>query len=307
MIRMILDCDGGWDDIIGIALAALHPDCLLLAVSVVGGNVRIEEAVREARSILDLVRRDDIPVLQGLGRGARIKSFVKGTNSSTPVLHKLSPQDEILITTRRAILEWPGQVWIVATGPLTNIAALLLAYPDIKKELGGLVFLGGAFHVPGNFSPVAEHNVFEDPESAHLVLTSGIRVLMIPLDVSMKVRLSKQQIDHLDRPGASLLERYLHKSLLASRQYYECVFGFKECPIYDPLAVAAAIDPTIVTARSLAVSVELAGELTRGQTIADFRQEAQLDNVASPVQVAFDADIDRFLRLLMATLARAEP
>jgi purine nucleosidase len=183
-----------------------------------------------------------------------------------------------------------GQTVVVATGSLTNVALLLKAFPQAASSLAGVVFLGGAFHCPGNASPLAERNVFSDPEAASDVFASGVPVTLVPINVSGRFFLPPDLVDALSR-GRRLLHDYLWAILQPLKSYYQVVFGADDCPIHDPLAVLVPlVPPELFTLRRAEVSIEVTGEMTRGVTFYDVRPEADLINQESRIQIIEDVD-----------------
>jgi inosine-uridine nucleoside N-ribohydrolase len=286
-IPVILDCDAGLDDGVALALAALHPDCALQAVTIVGGgNALVADGMETASAILQLCGRDDVPVLGGLGRGG-----AKNTERSK-VFEQLAD----------IILEHEGRCVLVATGPLTNVAVLLRAFPQLVTAIKEIVFLGCAFWTIGNVGPIQEANVCADPEAADAVFRSGARIRIVPLDVSQRLTVGAADGERLGSPEAPLLQQQLAVMLAPLLAYYRIVFGRDSCPIHDPLAVALALRPELFRLRRLAVTVEVTGDLTRGVTVRDERPEADGENVASTIEVADEVDLAGVRALLAGVL-----
>jgi purine nucleosidase/pyrimidine-specific ribonucleoside hydrolase len=290
-VPLVIDCDAGVDDLVGVALAALHPRARLLAVSLVGGNVPTSEGVQYVGTILALAGRGDVPVLRGLDV-APVPDGADG--SSAPAAGLTAMRDLILGADRRPTL--------VATGSLTNVAVLLNSYPQLADALEGIVVLGGVFNGPGNSSPVAERNIFSDPESARDVLGSRVGVSLVPIDVSGEFRVPDAAFGALAASDV-LLHRYLATILFPYRSYYRAVFGAEGCPLHDPLAVLLPLAPELFDLFRADVAIELRGEITRGATVIDLRPEAEMMNEDSSTRVARAVDRERAWREIASALS----
>ena len=301
-VPIIVDCDAGVDDAIALALAALDPTSSLRAVSVVGGNVPVSEGVQIVKTILELTETSNVPVLSGVDRGATVAGGGEAEAASSSSAH-----GETFATLRDIVLECDGHCTLVATGPLTNVAILLRAFPQLVAVLKEIVFLGCAFRHPGNITPVAEHNVFADPEAAGAVFQSGARVKIVPLNVSEQLSIGGESLEEMNAHGSSLLQQYLSVMLGPLLAYYKVVFGSSACPVHDPLAVALALHPELFSLRRMAVAVELNGTMTRGSTIIDQRPEAELDNLESSIEIAERADLRAVRGLLVSALGLPRP
>jgi inosine-uridine nucleoside N-ribohydrolase len=292
-VPIILDCDAGLDDSAAIALAALHPDCSLEAVSIAGeGNVTVADGVETASAVLQLCERDDVPVLPGIGRGT---IQVAGERSKT--FEKLAD----------IIMRHEGRCTVVATGPLSNVALLLRAFPQLVNSIKEIVFLGCSFSATGNAGPVQEANVFADPEAAHAVFRSGARIKIVPLGVSEQLTVGEAYAKRMGAPGGRLLNQQLAVMLAPLLAYYRVVFGRDSCPLHDPMAVLLALRPDLFSLRRMAVSVELTGDLTRGMTVRDDRPEAEGDNQASRIEIAEAVELDAVREILTQIVEAPTP
>jgi purine nucleosidase len=282
-VDLLLDCDAGVDDLVAIAVAAMHPRSRLLAVSLVGGNVPTREGVEYARTMLELCEHGEIPVLQGLeGGGAAPRGDAADAGRS--------PEAASFARLRDIILGAESSPRLVATGSLTNVAALLQAYPQLVDALAEIVVLGGAFYAPGNMSPVAERNIYSDPEAAKEVLDAGAEVTLVPIDVSSDFTVPADVFEAFARSNA-LLHRYLAALLQPYRAYYRAVFDAESCPLHDPLAALFPLSPNLFELLRADVMIELRGEVTRGATVIDLRPEAEISNDLSKTQVVRAVDM----------------
>jgi purine nucleosidase len=308
MLPIVLDCDPGHDDAIALLYAARR--ARLLAVTTVFGNGSVADTTRNALRICEL-GGIDVPVAAGsagslLGRDAPAGfhggSGLDGAASlpepaRAPVAaHAAS----LLIETARAA---PGEVALVATGPLTNVALALRLEPRLAQWLRCISVMGGSLDI-GNATPHAETNVFRDPEAADIVFRSGAHVLMAGLNLTRRAMLDRATAARLRATGrrvacvvADMLDYYLGR--------YEQRGGVAAAPMHDPTAVLALLRPELVTHRRLPVAVQREGRL-RGMTAADLRGfagEAAADTEAGEIEVGTDMDGARAIDAVVDAIA----
>lgn len=314
MKEIILDVDTGIDDALALILATRLTNAFqILGVTTVAGNVDLDAATKNTRAVLGLVGRTDVPVAVGaaspLLRRLRTAPAIHGARGLGEVdidrwhlpRPPLAPESAAEFIARTA-RERPGRVTVVATGPLTNLALALKMDTSLASRLSALVIMGGAIEVPGNASPVAEANFFTDPEAAQIVLAAGIPTVLVPLDVTEQVRVTRQRLASLRRqvsetPSAtgefvcSVLDFYV----TACEAY-----GHDGAALHDPLAVAIAARPELANLRSVALQVATSDQLTAGQCIVDRRPRSATRPEPIPnarVSARVDADACRELIL----------
>lgn len=317
MRKIIIDTDPGMDDSLAIILALLDPSVEVLGITTVAGNYPIEVTTANARKVLDLLNRTNITVARGeatpLERPLPEDPFSHGEDgmgetwlpeSDLPV-SQLSAADQIL----KLVSENAGDVTLVCLGPLTNVARAILKDPETMKGVSEIIAIAGSFGLnqfafsnATGATPQSEWNVFVDPEAAKIVFAEGEKLTAIGLDVAthFDVNFSEDELVALagsDRPEARLVEKMVRFVQGRGFQSY--------CVLIDSMAVAAAIDPTLVETVRVRVGVETKGELTLGQTVADFRHHHAWDDLPY-VNVAKSADFRRFLDLILTRLGVAE-
>jgi inosine-uridine nucleoside N-ribohydrolase len=302
---VILDCDPGHDDALAIAVAGRHTE--LLGITTVAGNVPLALTTRNALVVAQVLGLD-VRVHAGSPRPlvaeGRTAEFIHGASGlDGPALPDLTrsvaSEDAVgfLIDTVRAR---PGEVWIVATGPLTNVALALRAAPDIEESLAGISIMGGG--VPfGNVTPAAEFNILVDPEAAHVVFESGVRLIMAGLNVTHGWLIDEGITRRAREAGgeaagfcSDLLDYY-------GASYARAFSGRAAGPLHDPCAVLAITHPELFERESYHVVVELTGTHTRGMTVADLRGVHK--SAAANVEVLMHIDADAATDLLIETLA----
>jgi purine nucleosidase len=298
--KILLDCDPGHDDAIALLLALASPELELLGVTTVAGNQTLDKTTANAIRLLEFAGRNEVPVAAGadrpLVREQYIASYVHGeTGLDGPDLPppQGSPLDRHAVDfLADAIRETGGDVTLVPTGPLTNVALLLALHPDARPER--IVLMGGAI-AEGNVTPAAEFNIWCDPEAAARVFASGIDVTMVGLDVTHRALFTAAHVGRLagrvGRMVAELLEFYGH--------FHREVYNFDGSPIHDAVAVAYVIRDDLVKTEHLNTEIDVESELCRGRTVVDvWRRSGREPNS----HVGVDIDADGFLDLLIERL-----
>jgi purine nucleosidase len=309
VLRCVIDCDPGVDDAMALWYGLLHPEIEIVALTSVWGNADVETTTRNALRIVEMAEQGTIPVAVGAdkpllgppkerGEGVHGHDGQGNTNLPPP---KLEPSKESAVELLiRLAHEQPGELTLVPIGPLTNVAAALLADPSIARLYKEVVVMGGAFLVPGNVSPFGEANIWHDPEAAQVVIEAGWPLTIVGLDVTMKARLGQKELDRVEASGTAA-GKHLHAISDFYLTRYQSRWGARECAMHDPLALAIAHDPTLVKKAPLVrVDVELRGKHTRGMTVADLRQGRERDDVNGAV--VLDADYPRFLERWMEVI-----
>jgi purine nucleosidase len=248
------------------------------------GNVTVAQAVRNTLWVLQVAGRHDVEVAEGAARPLvrdhepfPVVHGAEGLGLVAPSVPAREPSDRsgaaLIVETARAR---PGEVQLVATGPLTNVAIAIAGEPDLPNLLGGLTLMGGAFARGGNTTPAAEANIWMDPHAAQAVFRGfsgapeGKLPLCVGLDVTEQVVLRRADLDAIcaaepDSPVA----RFLREAVPYYMDFYASTRGLDGACMHDPLAVAAAIDPSLVTLQTTRVEVETDGRWTVGETVAD--------------------------------------
>ncbi len=305
MPPIILDCDPGHDDAIALLLALASPEVQLLGVTTVSGNQTLEKTTANAIRVLDHVGRPDIPVAAGadrpLVRERHVAAEVHGeTGLDGPELPPPSrpAQDGHAIEwIAEAVSASTEPVTLVPTGPLTNIALFLAAYPALAEGIDRIVLMGGAVG-EGNVTPAAEFNIWADPEAAARVFTSGIDLTMVGLDVTHQALMTPEHVAVLaaaGRAGRLVADLYGFYS-----RYHRDVYGWEGSPVHDAVAMARVIDPTLLATELRGVVVDTGPELSRGRTHADLSGRSKWPRNC---HVAVSIDAERFLELLISRIA----
>ncbi|MGX1131946.1 pyrimidine-specific ribonucleoside hydrolase [Streptomyces glaucescens] len=316
-IPVIIDCDTGVDDALALLFAVRHPGLDLRAVTCVAGNTGVDGVVRNTLTVLEQAGAPGIPVARGAERPLveppRSARHVHGEDGmgdlGLPAPARTPADVDAVTLLRREILASPRPVTLIPTAPLTNIALLLRTHPEVTRNIARIVFMGGAVAC-GNATPVAEFNVWHDPEAAAVLLTAGVPTTMYGLDVFTRVVVPGPDVRRLrasTEPGARLAGELLaHRPATPDADPADPGGG-----IGDAGAVCAVADPAGITTRLLPVEVSLAPGPARGQTVVDRRPrpgEAEIHGEGrSPglVDVALDVDVERYVKLWLATVEGA--
>ena len=309
MRRIILDCDPGHDDAVAILLAAGNPDIELLGLTTIGGNHTINKVTHNARQVLTIAGALDVPVYRGATRPL-INDVVTAEDihgDSGMEIHGYDlPEPAVGVEDGHAVRwivdtlmrEEPGTVTLVPTGPLTNIALAVRMEPRIVSRVREVVLMGGAYGT-GNITASAEFNTFVDPEAAAIVFGEDWPVVMVGLDLTHQALATPEVEERFAAVGTSAGD-FVVGLIDAFRRNYKDAQDFDNPPVHDPCAVAYVIDPALVETVPAPLSVELAGTLTRGRTVADFRAS----NAPCNSSVATRLDVERFWDLVVDAVQR---
>ena len=319
--RVIIDTDPGTDDALAIFLAIRSPELKIEGLTPVAGNVPLELTLPNALRLVEIAGRTDIPVAAGakqpLKRQLVTASYAHGENGLGGVQFpepKTKPVPESAPEfIRRMVRQSPGEIHLIAIGPLTNLALAFQDDPQLPRMIPSITLMGGSLSA-GNVSPSAEFNIYVDPEAAQIVFRSGIPITMVGLDVTRRATLREQDIQALEAAN-NPISRAAGQITRATMNRMRKAGATEGPAMHDSLAVAAFLDPSVVTLQEYYVDVETKGEFTAGQTVgwrrAPMRKSPPMaDAPATPAESAFhpnakvalDLDRERFLRMLIGRL-----
>lgn len=300
---LLIDTDAGVDDALAIILALRSPELHVHAITTVAGNVEVEKCTANVNLLLELLKPSARPIVaQGSSRPLRRKLFTAPEVHGKDGLGNIRGQRQFgsarkgaVHTIVEACERFGSKLAIVALGPMTNIARAYLQRPALVRRIAHLISMGGALRVPGNSGPVAEFNYFVDPEAAQLLVHSRLPLTVVPLDVTEQLVLMRNEVEYRARRRASRVAKSIMRFTDFYMKYHRKTEGFYGGYLHDPLAMAIAIDRSLVTTRKLVVDVETRGVFTRGMTVAGEIQPCGRRN--SVVNVAVKVDRERFFRL----------
>ena len=287
--KVIMDMDPGVDDALAILLAMNSPELQLLAVTITGGNVELNNTTRNTCIIFDFlyrqgyINKDTIPILARGYMCERLKrdaSNVHGPDGLGGVSMEwgdtaVALSEKSIFTVFNEVTDkFPNEINLIATGPLTNIARFIARCPSAMRKLKEIVVMGGVFFESGNRTQAAEFNIHADPISAAEVLKftrqHSIPLIFVGLDVTHKVYLKKETIDLLAEKG-NKTAIFVQKIIKNYMDFHKITHGLNCCHLHDPLAVGYVIDPTICEVEKYHVEIEARGEHTIGMSVADLR------------------------------------
>jgi len=306
--RIIYDGDPGIDDALAILLALRSEKLKLERITTVCGNVPVDMATNNALKVLHIAGRKDIKVSKGAERPLRREpkhaiefhgeDGLGNTNLPTPDIEPEPTHAVDVIISQ--IMERRWETTLVTAGPLTNLAVAIEKETSIKDYVKEVIIMGGAITAPGNVTPAAEYNIHCDPHAAEKVFQSGLPITLVPLDVTTKNILTLDrlaQIESTDTELTTFIGKISRFYMKASKKY-ENLDG---CYLHDPLAVAVAIDRSLVKTRMMHVMVETNETVALGKTIADLRA---ITRCAPNIEVCVDVESQRFIDLFVETLKR---
>lgn len=318
--RVIIDTDPGIDDAMAILLALNSPELKVEALTVVPGNVDGRQGLENALKIVSLAGRCDVVVTGGarhpLNQKLITAQYWHGPNGLAGVelpasKCKADPRfgPDLII---ELVHKYPHEVTLIPVGPLTNIALAVSKDPSIAGLVKNIVIMGGSI-TGGNVNGAAEANIYNDPEAASIVFNAGWTVTMIGSDVGERTLITRKHVTEMQSmhgPESDFVAKLADFYLTRSEKS-----GYQGAAMYDPLAVATAIDPSLVTLKDMHVDVETRGEFTRGETVAN-RMGSDENNVLHGdhyeiegviplkpnARVCLASDADRFLQLFVSRI-----
>jgi purine nucleosidase len=299
--KIILDCDPGIDDALAIAFAHGHPGLELLGLTTVAGNVGLAQTTVNALAVCEFIGAVGTPVTPGCAgpfvrpaldaREVHGESGLGGAVLPTPAASPAPGHAiDFIIDTIRAD---PGEITLVATGPLTNIALAVRREPRLPGWVRDFVIMGGSSG-RGNTTPAAEYNIWADPEAAAMVFGAGWTVKMLGLDVTQRTGAAAAVLQRMGELGP--LGNVL---LLPALEQYLSVGDSSGPPVHDVCAVAWVAQPDVFGLVPARVEVETTGRLTSGMTVVDFGLAGE-----GNARVAMEIDVTRFWELTLGTFGR---
>jgi purine nucleosidase len=280
--KIILDCDPGQDDAVALLLALASPELDLTAVTTVAGNIGLEKTSLNARAVVELAGAAT-PVFAGcprpLVREPVLATHIHGESgidgaTLKPPIRPLAAGHAVDYIRDTIRTHPPGEITLVAIGPLTNLACALIQAPDIADRLREIVLMGGAIGL-GNTTPAAEFNIYADPHAAHVVFNSGTRIVMTPLELTHQVLATPERVSIIrnlgsesGRQAAGILDAYPKTTH----------FGSTGGPLHDPCAVAYLLWPELMGGKDCRVDIETEAEHSLGRTVIEWRKQKRPAN-----------------------------
>lgn len=298
--KIILDCDPGHDDAVAIILAAKSEKIDLLGITVVAGNQTLEKTQVNARNVCQSLSID-VPVYAGCGRPMIREKMVAAdihgeTGLDGPVFEPLTkPLEEkhavnFIIDT---LMASDGDITMVTTGPMTNLAMAMRMEPQIIPKIQQIVLMGGAY-TNGNVTPAAEFNIIADADAAYVCFTSGRPITMVGLDVTRKTLCYPAIVERMGMVGNKASKLFVDLMGHFCKSQKE-VFGWEGGPLHDPITIAYLIDPTVLTVKPMHAEIDIRSVQSYGRTNCDFFGYQKLEPTAD---VAIDIDVEKFWNMI---------
>jgi purine nucleosidase len=275
--RIIIDSDPGIDDACAILLALASPELSLEGLSIVHGNCSLEQATLNGLSVLELARASRIPIAKGCELPLVQPSLLAPeTHGDTGLGYAKLPEPKSRPIRQHGIdfliekiLSNPGEITLVAIGPLTNIALAIRQEPRIVQAIKELIIMGGAVRHEGNTTALAEFNTYVDPHAAYIVYHAGLPTTLVPLDVTYQCILTAQDVQRLQKIP-SPIPAFLRDATKFYVEFHDEYQGIEGCVVNDPLALALTFAPELCTYHELYVDVDISSGVSLGKTFADF-------------------------------------
>ena len=296
MIKVVIDTDPGTDDALALMMALNSPELEIQGLTTVGGNATLRHTTANALRLVEYVGRPHMPVSQGSARPLKGRFNYgyqyHGSGGLNVRLPRPKGQPRPLRAPEYLIslgYSFPGELVLITLGPLTNVARAIQKEPQLKEWIKEIVVMGGAVGTPGNVTPYAEFNIYNDPRAAQKVVSSGIPILLVGLDVCNQVYLTAEEVasfqvrSHTARLARRIVSNWFR--LHPQRERYL---------LFDPLAVAAAIQPTLLSSRQTSARVEVDDPERLGQTV--------VEREGGPIRVATEVDVEGFKDLFYRLL-----
>ena len=306
--KIIIDTDPGQDDAVAILLALASTELQVVGITCVAGNVELELTTINACKICELAGRPDTIVVAGAAKPisrslvtakhVHGRTGLDGVDLPTPKM-KISDINAVDFIIETLLNSKNKEITMCALGPLTNLALAIVKEPKIIKKIDQIVLMGGGFFEGGNITPAAEFNIFVDPEAASIVVNSGVKIVMMPLDVTHKVLATKSFIEKVSSINSNTSAAVAGLLNFFGR-YDSKKYGSDGAPLHDPNVIAYLLKPDYYRGKNINVEIELGSDLTLGMTVADWWQ---VTRKRKNVHFIKDVQTDLVLDLLISRLS----
>jgi purine nucleosidase len=310
--KIIFDTDLGIDDACAVLLALASPELSVEGLTMVHGNCALEQAAKNALSILELGHASQIPVARGCDVPlVKASLLAPETHGESGLGYAKLPEPQTQPVVQHAIdfliqkiLAAPGEITLVAIGPLTNLALAIRQEPRVVKAVKELIVMGGAIRHEGNTTALAEFNAYVDPHAAHIIFHAGFPTTLVPLDVTYQCILTPDDVRRIRRVD-SPITKFIEDATRFYMEFHDEYQGIQGCVINDPLALALTFAPELCTYQELPVEIDISPGISLGKTIGDFYN---YEKKPASMKVALGVDARGFIELFLErieTLARS--
>lgn len=301
---IIIDTDPGQDDAVALLAALGSPELDVRAITAVAGNVPLPLTARNARIMVELAGRPDVPVFAGCARPmVRSLTTAEYVHGPTGIDGADLPEPTVPLAEGHAVdylidavmSSDVGELTLCTLGPLTNVGMAMVKEPRLASRLRELVMMGGGFFEGGNVTPAAEFNIYVDPHAAHVVFTSGVPITMMPLDVTHKALTSDARVQRFRELGTRAGDAVAGMLDFFDR-YDEAKYGTDGAPLHDPCVIAWLLEPQLFSGRDCHVAIEHHSETTMGMTVIDWWG---VTGEPATAHVVNEIDADAYFELLV--------
>ena len=306
--RILLDTDPGIDDALAILLGIASPELQLDGITTIHGNGTVEQTTINALALLELAGAKDIPIARGFDLPLVQPSLLAlETHGDSGLGYAKLPEPCIKPQVQHGsdfliekIMANPGEITLVAVGPLTNVAVAIRKEPRIVKALKEIIIMGGAVRHQGNSTPMAEFNVHVDPHAAHMVFHAGIPTTLVPLDVTYQCILTPGDVKRLNKID-SPITKFIDDATRFYMEFHDEYQQIEGCAINDPLALVLAFMPELCTYEEHFVDVDISGGVSMGNTFADFYKYYKK---SANMKIALGVRMRDFMELFLERMER---
>ncbi len=300
MQPIVIDTDMGVDDALAIVLALHSPELELMGITTVAGNVPLEQGTRNALQVLELLGRDEIPVYMGAAAplerepvDAQAVHGIQGLGNAELPEPQMLPAGQAVDFLISEIQTRPGELVVVAIGPLTNLVLAEQKSPGILNCARRVVAMGGALWTKGNITATSEFNSYADPHALRYLIQAKINLTLVPLDITQKLGLLERDITEAVKGRSDALGQFIQASASAVIAYEKEHADFAGMHLHDPAAAALVIDPSLCKIKTLWLDVDTSGETTAGQIVVS--EDGEQGGFA--VDCVVEVDVDRFMQM----------
>lgn len=309
---IILDTDPGVDDALAMMLALGSSELDVIGICTVSGNVPLNTGTHNAQGLLQLLDRTEIPVFAGADQPLkRDPVFATEVHGESGMGQAVLPEPsqkikgdavDFLVQT---LSDQPGEITIIAVGPLTNLALAEQRQPGTLQKAKQVIVMGGAIAETGNSTPVAEFNFYADPHAAQIVVHSDAALLIVPLDATRQVVLSETDIENQIASLKTVASQFVVDAVQNVFALYRQLEREPIVYLHDPLAVGAAIASELLRSETLYIDIETSGDLTMGQVVTDRRGLPPPYRLGEPVNCAMHVNAEAFLSLFLTRIFKS--
>lgn len=305
-IPVFIDCDPGADDIVALLLAGNMPDIDIVGIGALCGNVEASKTYKNALKTVELIGKD-IPVYRGAespmmrelvtGKNVHGEDGMGGLSSTLPEPEVKEEKERAWDAIYREAKKYKGEMILVAIGPMTDVAIAFTKYKELPSLLKKVVIMGGSATY-GNVTPVAEFNIYVDPEAAEILFKSGADICMFGLDVTEKAVILPEEVEKIGQM-TSPQAKFCYNILKNTMSFYLNCGHAGNC-MHDGCAVMYLKYPELFKGKPAGICVETKGKITRGKTVCDMFTDVKFgfENAYVMMELDREAFVEKMIELI---------